>query len=91
MNPVDLVQRLLRRRSFYRAAFENQAGRAVLADLRRFCRAGESPLVVSPNGLTDAMATGVAIGRLEVFNRIAHHIHLSDAQLLQLKEEAHDD
>ena len=86
----DLIQRILRRRSFYRATFEQQAGRAVLADLRRFCRAGESPLVVS-NGQSDAMATGVAIGRLEVFNRIAHHIHLSDAQLLQLKEEAHDE
>lgn len=89
MSAIEAIQRILKRRSHYRAAFQGRSGQIVLADLKRFCRAGTSPLVVSPmSRTTDAMATGVAIGRQEVFMRIAHHIHMSDAQLLELKEEA---
>ena len=85
----QFVQRLLRRRSFYRRVFidSGQAGAAVLADLRRFCKAGDSALVVS-NGQSDVMATGMAMGRQEVFWRIVNHLHLDDAQLLRLKEQS---
>lgn len=62
------------------------AGQEVLADLRRFCRVGEPPLVVGRDGQTDVYATGMAAGRQEVFWRIASHLHLDDAQLLKLKE-----
>jgi len=58
----------------------------VLADLRRFCKAGESALVVGANGQSDTLATGIAMGRQEVFWRIAHHLHLDDAGLLKLKD-----
>lgn len=87
LNPVAHVQRILRRRSHYRNVFQSLSGEAVLADLKRYCRAGESPLVVSPNlQQTDAMATGVQIGRQEVFQRIQHHLHIEDAHLINLKE-----
>lgn len=59
----------------------------MLADLRRFCRAGEPPLVLGKDGQTDVYATGMAAGRQEVFWRIASHLHLDDAKLLQLKEQ----
>lgn len=83
---------ILRRRSNYRAAFGNDPGTAVLADLKRFCGYAVSPLVVSPlSRQTDAMATGVRIGRQEVFQRIVTMLHADDSQLLKLKEEYQDD
>lgn len=73
---------LLRRRGNYRATFTTDAGRAVLVDLRRFTKHGESPLVVSPaTQVTDAMATGVRIGRQEVMQRILAHMRLTDEDL----------
>lgn len=68
-----------------------QSGRVVLADLRRFCKAGEPPIVIASNGQTDVYATGMAAGRQEVFWRIVHHLHLDDAKLLELKETFEDD
>jgi hypothetical protein len=89
---MSIFDRILRRRSFYRATFQSDAGRHVLADLRRFCRYGESPLVVSTaRQQADPIATAVQIGRQEVFQRIVAHLHIDDAQLLKLKEEANDD
>ena len=88
---IDFVQRILRRRSHYRAVFNpgNRSTEQVLADLRRFCRYGESPLVVSTvRQQADPIATAVQIGRQEVFQRIISHLYIDDAQLLQLKEEA---
>lgn len=88
LNPLAHVQRVLRRRSHYRRAFESLSGQQVLADLKRFCRAGESPLVVGAmSQQTDAMATGVQIGRQEVFQRIAHMLNIDDAHLINLKED----
>lgn len=85
---AGLIDRILRRRSHYRETF--RAGHAsaqfVLADLRRFCKAGEPALVIGTNGQTDVYATGMQAGRQEVFWRIASHLHLDDAQLLKLKE-----
>lgn len=89
---MNFVQRLLRRRSHYRLVFmqTGASGEAVLADLRRFCKAGEPALQLG-NGSTDIYATGMIAGRQEVFWRIASHLHLDDAQLLKLKETLDDD
>ncbi len=89
---MSIFDRILRRRSFYRATFQSDAARHVLADLRRFCRHGESPLVVSTiRQQADPIATAVQIGRQEVFQRIIAHLHIDDAQLLKLKEEAENE
>lgn len=85
---IEYVKRLINRRMHYRHTFgaDNPSARAVLADLRQFCKAGQPALVVGQNGQTDVYATGMMAGRQEVFWRIAHHLHLDDAQLLNLKE-----
>ena len=89
---MSLISRILRRRSHYRATFEQQSGRSVLADLRGFCRWGKVPMVLGLDRHTDMYATGVAAGRQEVFQRIIGHLKVDDAYLLNLKEEAtHDD
>ncbi|RRJ26338.1 hypothetical protein [Pandoraea apista] len=89
---MSIFDRILRRRSYYRATFQGDAARHVLADLRRFCRHGESPLVVSTiRQQADPIATAVQIGRQEVFQRIIAHLHIDDAQLLKLKEEAENE
>ena len=92
MSAIELVQKILRRRSHYRRCLidTGSSGQAVLADLRRFSRFGDSPLVVS-NGQTDEFATAVAIGRQEMFSRIVHMLHLDDSQLLRIKEEPQDE
>lgn len=89
----NFLERLLRRRLHYRHVFlgSKQSGDFVLADLRRFCRAGEPAIVLGKDGQTDVYATGMVAGRQEVFWRIAHHLHLDDAQLLKLKEQIDDD
>lgn len=86
------LDRILRRRSHYRAAFNSDSGRAVLADLKRFCRWGKAPMVLGLDRHTDIYATGVEAGRQEVLQRIVGHLNIDDAQLMSLKEEAsHDD
>lgn len=84
--------RIVKRRSHYRRVFNDtgSSGAFVLADLRRFCKAGEPPIVIGQNGQTDIYATGMAAGRQEVFWRIASHLHLDDAKLLQIKETLDD-
>lgn len=88
-NVRQLWERIVNRRLHYRHCFlgTGQSGQIVLSDLRRFCRAGEPPIVLGKDGQTDVYATGMAAGRQEVFWRIAHHLHLDDAKLLQLKEQ----
>ncbi len=92
LNPIAHVQRILRRRSHYRATFGGTpSSEAVIADLKRFCRYGESPLVVSLSlQQVDPVATGVRIGRQEVMQRILTHLHIDDAHLLNLKEDNHE-
>lgn len=89
---IEWVKRLITRRMHYRHTFsaDNRSAQIVLADLRKFCKAGQPALVVGQNGQTDVYATGMMAGRQEVFWRIAHHLHLDDAQLLNLKESIDD-
>ena len=85
----SLIDRILRRRSHYRALFQPGRSRdAVLADLARFCRADKIPMVVAKDGHTDIYATGVEAGRQEVLKRILAHLDVDDSQLLRMKEEA---
>lgn len=86
------VQRVLRRRSYYRATFSTPQGAQVLADLKRFCRATSSSVIVSPlSGVIDTHAMAVNEGRREVWLRIATHLHLDDAHLLNMKEDQYDE
>lgn len=94
MNFKDLIRdTILRRRQAYRAVFmpggnmDSAAVKTVLSDLRRFCRGTSTPAMVSPqSGMIDPIATGIAIGRQEVFHRICQHLHLTDADLYKLVE-----
>lgn len=68
---------LNRKQTAYRRVFQLMDGEAVgdvkivLADLRKFCGMGRAPLVVSPVTVTtDPIATGVSIGKQEVYRRI---------------------
>lgn len=93
---IDGALRLiLRRRQAYRAVFlvddKNLHGAAetVLTDLRTFCKATTTPAVVSPgSGAIDPIATGIVIGRLEVWHRITQNLRLSDEDLYKLAEKA---
>ncbi len=79
-------QRIFKRRSHYRAVFSGQSGDVVLADLRRFSRYGEPPLVLDNNNATDMYATGMMAGRQDMFSRIINHLHLNEEQVLKLRE-----
>lgn len=89
---MSIFDKILRRRSNYRATFETVPGRQVLADLKRFAGYGSTPLVISTiRQQADPIATAVRIGRQEMFQRIIGHLHVDDAELLRLKEDHHDD
>jgi hypothetical protein len=90
---VAWYHKIIKLRSHYRAVFKggSLSSDVVLADLRRFCKAGQPPIVLGGNGQTDIYATGMAAGKQEVYWRIAHFLHLDDAKLLQLKETIEND
>jgi hypothetical protein len=69
---VRLLSRFSNRRlsAAYRRVFGAPSAEVVLGDLGDFCRAREAPFVAG-----DAMATGVLIGRQEVFHRIARYLN----------------
>lgn len=81
-------QFLLKRRSHYRAVFQTQSGKQVLADLKNFAKANESPLMVSPvSRAVDPIATAVRIGRQEMYQRIVAQLLIDDRDLYNLKED----
>ena len=89
-----LLDRILNRRRNYRLLFldgdnrPNRAAEAVLADLRRFCRAQSSTAAVNPlTRSVDPLAIAMAEGRREVWNRIQAHLILSDRDITHLQEE----
>jgi hypothetical protein len=83
---IGLFERFWNRRNNYRAAFRSPAGTRVLADLREFCRADASCVVVGKDGKIDTHATVLAEGRREVWLRITETLDLTDEQLFKLKE-----
>ena len=89
-----LWERLFRRRQSYRRLFldgngnVNPTAEVVLADLKRFCRAETSTVVVSPvSKAIDPLAMAMAEGRREVWNRIQSYLHFADREITQLREE----
>lgn len=70
----------MRRRTQYVRVFDydNANAQAVLADLAKFCRAGESTFHADPR------IEGRLDGRREVWLRIQHHLQLSPDQLWTL-------
>ena len=70
----------------YRQVFAGPEAAPVLADLSDFCRARSAPFVPD-----DAMATGVLIGRQEVFHRIARYLHLSEREVWELMSNQKDE
>ncbi|MBB3065589.1 MULTISPECIES: hypothetical protein [Limibacillus] len=81
-----LAQLLFRRRRSYRALFLTEGGsytrnaRQVLADLRRFCRATDTPFAASQ------AETLRNVGRLEVLNRILSHCEASEEDIYRMVE-----
>lgn len=89
---MSLIDRILRRRSHYRAVFRPSASTdAVLADLKKFCFGNAPTIKYSGQGAIDPLASVAAAARQEVWMRIINHLNLDDSQLLKLKEEAQND
>lgn len=88
MDFSGFARRLFKVRQSYRLLFNpGPATDIVLADLAKFCRARSTPAVVSPaTQQIDPIATGIAIGRLEVWHRISQNLNLSDADLYRMTE-----
>jgi len=82
----SLYERFWKHRKAYRDVFGNEAGTRVLADLRAFCCADSSCVVVGKDGKIDTHATVLAEGRREVWLRIVETLNLTDETLLKLKE-----
>ena len=67
-------------------------GRVILNDLKKFCRANESTAIVSPVSRTvDPLASMLAEGRREVYNRVTLLSQLTEKQLLNLHRTDDDD
>lgn len=82
-------------RNAYRAVFRAESTdirhtKPVLEDLREFCRADTSCVVVAKDGRIDTHATAVAEGRREVFLRIMQTLNLTDEVLQKMKESEHE-
>lgn len=82
----DLFSHFWNKRNAYKKVFDTEDGRRVLGDLRSFCHAGATCVVVGKNGQVDTHATMIAEGRREVYLRIIETLNLSDEQLLKIKE-----
>lgn len=90
LNPSQYV-RWWNLREAYRAVFHRGTPSPVemerlLDDLREFCRADQTCIVVAKDGHIDTHATAVAEGRREVFLRIQATLNLTDQSLLKMKE-----
>ncbi len=88
-----LLARIRKRKYAYRRMFLAESGElspdgeTVLADLKKFCRATASTVVVSPvSRSVDPIATAMAEGRREVWLRIMAHLHLEDRAVINLEE-----
>jgi hypothetical protein len=85
---MSIYLRLFNLRNAYRKLLEGnkKAGRLALEDLRDFCRADRSCVVVAKDGRVDTHATAVAEGRREVFLKILQMLNLTDEDLLRLRQ-----
>lgn len=70
------------RRASYAKTFDNPAGKKVLADLRRFCRAD-----VPTADVNNVHTTFLLEGRREVYLRILSHLNLTEEDVYNLTED----
>ena len=66
------------RKKVYRVTFISPAGKAVLADLAKFCHVRAAPFH------PDERRNDILIGRQEVFWRIANFLHLPEEEVYNL-------
>lgn len=97
-NFTQAVRRIINRKTSYRRVFQDANGNLspdgeiVLADLRRFCRATSTTVMVSPiSKQIDPIAMAMAEGRREVWLRIMAHLHIDEKQVFNLEEPNHGD
>jgi hypothetical protein len=88
---MNLWLRFWNLRESARAVFQREKAtpkqaRPILDELREFCRADVSCVVVGKDGHIDTHATAVAEGRREVWLKITQILALSDEQINALKE-----
>ncbi len=88
-----VIERILRKKLAYRRTFLDDQGnigpeaKHVLNDLRKFCRATGSTVVISPvTKQVDPLAMAMAEGRREVWNRIMAHLYVNEKQVFELHE-----
>lgn len=74
---------------FWRSGADAKQVRPIMDELRTFCRADVSCVIVGKDGRVDTHATAVAEGRREVYLKIQQLLNLSDEQLNKL--EGNDD
>lgn len=79
---ADRIRMLLRRRHLYRATFGSPEGRAVLADILKFCSVSQ-PVVVPG----DPMMTGFNDGMRRVGLRIAKLANMTEEEILRLADQ----
>lgn len=89
---MDLWLKFWNLRESARAVFQRgkatpKQARPILDELREFCRADVSCVVVAKDGRIDTHATAVAEGRREVWLKITQILALSDEQINRLKEQ----
>jgi hypothetical protein len=82
---LDPITRYRRRRADYLSAFGGEEGQRVLADLYRFCHMDQ------PTFAADPFVTAFNEGERRVFLRIVGVLRLTDADILKLAMESHDD
>ena len=92
------VQRILNRKASYRRTFMDASGNIsrdgeiVLADLRKFCRANTTTVIVSPISKSiDPVAMAMAEGRREVWLRLMAHLHIDEKQVFNLDDGSEKD
>jgi hypothetical protein len=92
-----IIEKVLRKKLAYRRTFMDDQGRLtpegeiVLNDLRKFCRATGSTMVLSPVSKTiDPLAMAMAEGRREVWNRLMAHLYVNEKQVFELHERDSD-
>lgn len=78
---LDLRRRLITRRTLYRQVFDSDIGRAVLKDLRKFCKMGQDILVPG-----DPHATAYNLGKQRVYLRIESVMKMDSETIDKLSE-----
>lgn len=67
-----------------------RAGAILMAELRAFCRADVTCVVVGKDGHIDTHATMVAEGRREVWTRLHELLEMDDQAIREIMKEAND-